>query len=157
MAKKKQKRYYNDLERDGFVLVPETTGVILDGIYHNEDRQELAVRWMMRTLIFRPIDTELTLNKSGHDSNARVDQKNSIKMTPSEKANEFLQRFYHIFIDVDSYISAEIMISLLSIKSAIICVDQIICANPNENPLNNDGPKSTIDYWLEVKKELEEM
>ena len=80
MAKKKQKRYYNDLERDGFVLVPETTGVILDGIYHNEDRQELAVRWMMRTLIFRPIDTELTLNKSGHDSNARVDQKNSIKM-----------------------------------------------------------------------------
>ena len=59
MAKKKQERYYNNLERDGFVLVPETTGVILDGIYHNKDRQELAVRWRMRTLIFKPIENTL--------------------------------------------------------------------------------------------------
>lgn len=56
---KKQKRYYNDLERDGFVLVPETTGVILDGIYHNEGRQELAVRWRMQTLFFKPLENTL--------------------------------------------------------------------------------------------------
>ncbi|MFZ4705493.1 MAG: hypothetical protein ACOYMF_05740 [Bacteroidales bacterium] len=49
---------------DGFILVPETTGVILDGIYHNEERQELAVRWYRGTLFFKPLESELILNQS---------------------------------------------------------------------------------------------
>jgi len=78
-------------------------------------------------------------------------------MTPQEVASELFQRFYMILFDADSDISEEIMISLLSIKCAVLAVDQIIISNPHENPLNNDNPKSTMDYWLEVKKELEVM
>ena len=40
-------------------------------------------------------------------------------------------------------------------KCAKIAVDAIINANPHQNPLNNDNPKSTIPFWMEVKKELE--
>ena len=42
-------------------------------------------------------------------------------------------------------------------KCAKVAVDAIINANPRENPLNNDNPKSTIMYWMEVKKELENL
>lgn len=42
-------------------------------------------------------------------------------------------------------------------RCAVRCVDAIINANPRENPLNNDNPKSTVMYWFEVKKEIENL
>lgn len=42
-------------------------------------------------------------------------------------------------------------------KCSLICVDQIISANPHSNPLNSEGLKSTIEFWLGVKKEIENL
>lgn len=39
---------------------------------------------------------------------------------------------------------------------AIIAVNQIISANPHSNPFNTEV-QSTMDYWQEVKSELEKM
>ena len=57
MAKKKQ---LTELEKDGFKLVPGTVGVILDSIWHNEERQELVIKFAWGgTLTFKPIENEL--------------------------------------------------------------------------------------------------
>ena len=74
-------------------------------------------------------------------------------MTPKEKAEELFRKFYMILFDADSDISAEIMISILSIQSAGLAIDELINANPHSNPLNS-SPVSTMDYWAEVKSEL---
>lgn len=39
-------------------------------------------------------------------------------------------------------------------KLAILIVTEIINANPNSNPFNTDV-YSTMSYWLDVKKEIE--
>ena len=39
-------------------------------------------------------------------------------------------------------------------KTALICVNNIIAANPHSNPFNT-SVYSTMYYWLEVEKEIE--
>jgi hypothetical protein len=57
MAKKK---FITELEKDGFKLVPETVGRIIDSIWHNEERQELKIKFATgKTLTFKPIDGTL--------------------------------------------------------------------------------------------------
>lgn len=61
MAKKKKP--LTDLEIDGFKLVPGTIGKITDSIWHNEERQELMIRFATgQNLIFKPITEELVFN-----------------------------------------------------------------------------------------------
>lgn len=43
-----------------------------------------------------------------------------------------------------------------AIKCALIAVQEIINSNPHSNPLNTDV-NSTMDYWLEVKNEIEKL
>ena len=58
MAKKKQ---LTELEKDGFGLVPDTVGCIIDSIWHNEERQELMIRFAAgRILTFKPLENEIT-------------------------------------------------------------------------------------------------
>ena len=45
---------------------------------------------------------------------------------------------------------------LASKKLALILVDQIINSNPHSNPLNTHG-FSTMEYWKEVKQEIEKI
>ena len=40
---------------------------------------------------------------------------------------------------------------------ALVCVDEIINSNPHSNPLNTNPVYSTMDYWQEVKSEIEKM
>jgi hypothetical protein len=48
------------------MLVPETTGRILDSIWHNEERQELVIRFASGgTLHFKPIEHDLVLLENG--------------------------------------------------------------------------------------------
>jgi len=62
MAKKK--KTLNALELDGFKLVPETTGRIIDSIWHNEERQELMIRFATgQILIFKPIESDINFFK----------------------------------------------------------------------------------------------
>ena len=57
MAKKKKK--LTELEKDGFRLVPETTGRIIDSIWHNEERQELMIRFATgQILTFKPLEAD---------------------------------------------------------------------------------------------------
>lgn len=55
----RQKKYPCELERDGFVLVPETVGLIIDGVFYNELRQELAIRSYKGILYFKPLEETL--------------------------------------------------------------------------------------------------
>ena len=57
MAKKKQ---LSEKEEYGFKLVPDTVGCIIDSIWHNEERQELMIRFAAgRILTFKPLEAEL--------------------------------------------------------------------------------------------------
>jgi hypothetical protein len=49
------------------------------------------------------------------------------------------------------------MLNLSEAKEcALIAVDNIISANPHSNPLNSDV-HSTMNYWFEVKQEIENL
>lgn len=39
---------------------------------------------------------------------------------------------------------------------AEICVNEILASNPHSNPLNTE-PHSTMEYWVEVKKEIKRL
>lgn len=41
-------------------------------------------------------------------------------------------------------------------QCALIAVDNIIASNPHSNPLNTEL-HSTMQYWMEVKKEIEKL
>jgi hypothetical protein len=64
-------------------------------------------------------------------------------MTPKEKAEELFYKFYETVTFFDE-----------TKKCALIAVDEVISANPHSNPFNTDV-YSTMDYWQEVKKEIE--
>lgn len=50
---------------DGFTLVPNTAGKILNGIFHNEEKQELRIEFATgEVLKFKPLDEEETLSKT---------------------------------------------------------------------------------------------
>lgn len=76
-------------------------------------------------------------------------------MTPKEKANELVDKFKkntRAFNETTGWGDY-----LFDAKEcALIAVDQIILANPHSNPLNTD-PISTMDYWVEVKQEIEKL
>jgi hypothetical protein len=46
--------------------------------------------------------------------------------------------------------------SKLAKQCALIAVEEIIKANPHSNPFNTDV-YSTMDYWQEVKSEIEKL
>jgi hypothetical protein len=64
-------------------------------------------------------------------------------MTPKEKAEELFYKFYETVTFFDE-----------TKKCALIAVAEVISANPHSNPFNTDV-YSTMDYWQEVKKEIE--
>jgi hypothetical protein len=41
-------------------------------------------------------------------------------------------------------------------ECALICIDNIISANPHSNPLNSDV-HSTMNYWFEVKQQIQKL
>lgn len=59
MARKQ--KYMNELEKQGYSLVPETAGRVLDSIYHHDENQILIIRFATgRILTFKPIDKDLS-------------------------------------------------------------------------------------------------
>ena len=70
-------------------------------------------------------------------------------MTPKEKAQElydkhFLQTEYHISLGDDQ----------LAIQTALLCVDETYKTLVNAYP-DTKYPNTFIEYWQEVKKEIE--
>ena len=65
-------------------------------------------------------------------------------MTPKEKAKELFDKMmYHIMYNCQPTLS-----EMVAIQCALIAIDEIYKNNTDE---------SKNDYWIEVKKELEEM
>lgn len=82
-------------------------------------------------------------------------------MTPKAKAIQLFQRFLPLShatkmglygFDYDEKTQTE--------NTKLICVDcinEILNANPHGNPLNGNAHLSSIDYWVEVKNEIEKL
>lgn len=76
-------------------------------------------------------------------------------LTPKEKAGELVDKFiqhtrvFHEVLGWEDYLDS-------AKQCALIAVDEIIRANPHSNPFNTNI-YSTMDYWQEVKKEIEKL
>lgn len=70
-------------------------------------------------------------------------------MTPKEKAKELVGKFY-INIPLRDCDNRR------PHKYALIAVNYIITSNPHSNPFNTEV-YSTMDYWQEVKQEIEKL
>jgi len=70
-------------------------------------------------------------------------------MTPKEKAIEIYSKMF-------DQIFASYGTDRLAKECAILAVNEIINSNPHSNPLNTEV-YSTMDWWLEVKKEIENL
>jgi hypothetical protein len=68
-------------------------------------------------------------------------------MTPKEKAEELLRKYWNSKFNMHIDIARE---------CALIAVDEIILSNPHSNPFNTDV-YSTMEYWQEVKQEIEKL
>lgn len=70
-------------------------------------------------------------------------------MNAKDKAKELFDKM------VSTYdITSDFCYDSTAKQCALICVDEIIRANPHSNPFNTDV-HSTMDYWMEVKKEIQ--
>lgn len=70
-------------------------------------------------------------------------------MSPKEKADELYWKFYQLVADC-SHPEEKAK------ECALIAVIEIINSNPHSNPFNTE-PFSTMDYWVNVKKEIEKL
>ena len=71
--------------------------------------------------------------------------------TPKLKAEDLILKFMRLQEPNYNWFHSK-----LAKQCAIIAVIEIINANPHSNPLNTDV-YSTMDYWIEVKKEIEKL
>ncbi len=71
-------------------------------------------------------------------------------MKPKEKAKELVVKFMDLVHTEDAGAKANMK------SCALICVQEIMNANPHSNPFNS-VQVSTIIYWDEVKKEIEKI
>ncbi len=82
-------------------------------------------------------------------------------MTPKEKAQELTDAFYQYLpieqhvITSDRELSWEYDGWENAKQCALIAIEEIIKANPYE--INKTDMDSTIDYWQEVKQEIEKL
>jgi hypothetical protein len=70
-------------------------------------------------------------------------------MNPKQKAKQLVDSFIPIT-------NHRMYSNKYAKLSALLCVNGIISANPHSNPFNTDV-YSTMDYWLEVKREIENL
>jgi hypothetical protein len=76
-------------------------------------------------------------------------------MTPKEKAKKLVEQFRPHSKYWDCF-NDEPLEENHAKQCALISVNQIIQSNPHSNPLNST-PYSTMDYWFDVKKEIEKL
>ena len=74
-------------------------------------------------------------------------------MTPKEQAEQLLHEYRMLFMDEGEDYGQEILVTMLSLKCALIAVDLIL-----KDREEMDGMRVINDpYWLEVKNELEKL
>jgi len=70
-------------------------------------------------------------------------------MEAKEKAKELVLKYEKYLFD--KFTTDEDWVKC--VECALIAVNEVILANPHSNPLNTDV-YSTMDYWQEVKQEI---
>jgi hypothetical protein len=80
-------------------------------------------------------------------------------MTPKEKAEDLVNRFRMILMDEDTDCGNEILCTIIAIKNALICANEVLMRVPyKDNDIANwITDDLTIEYWIQVKKELRQM
>jgi hypothetical protein len=74
-------------------------------------------------------------------------------ISPKEKANDLVDTFRIILMNEDTDCGNEILCSLIAIKHAEICVEEILQhVEVNSVPYQED--KNAYQYFIEVRKEL---
>lgn len=72
-------------------------------------------------------------------------------MNPKEKAEQLLLNYLRIDNNTKQWINIHI-----AKQCALITVTEIINSNPYSNPFNTDI-HSTMQYWIDVKTEIEKL
>lgn len=70
-------------------------------------------------------------------------------MTPKEKAEELVHKYRMLLMNADTDCGEEILVSILSVQSALIAVDEILNAHLFE--------LDEKQYWQQVKQEIEQL
>ena len=80
-------------------------------------------------------------------------------MTPKEKALDLVNQFKNILMDEDTDCGNEILCTLIAIKNALICADEVLMRVPyKDNDIANwITDDLTVKYWIDVKMELRQM
>jgi hypothetical protein len=74
-------------------------------------------------------------------------------MTPKEQAEQLLHEYRMLFMDEGEDYGQEILVTMLSLKCALIAVNLIL-----KDREEMDGMRVINDpYWLEVKQEIEKL
>lgn len=77
-------------------------------------------------------------------------------MTPKEQAKEIVDGFIPLTMNWNDGTGEWIENKFDAIQCGLITVNRIISANPHSNPFNTTV-YSTMGYWCEVKKEIENL
>jgi hypothetical protein len=80
-------------------------------------------------------------------------------MTPKEKAQDLVYQFKNILMDEDTDCGNEILCTSIAIKNALILTYEVANRVPyqnksNRNKINDD---LTVEYWADVREELNKM
>ena len=81
------------------------------------------------------------------------------ELSPQQKAKELLQSMMMSTNSVINFTTGDMEYlpqNQYAKQCAMIAVDQIILSNPHSNPFNTNV-YSTMDYWQEVKTEIEKL
>lgn len=73
-------------------------------------------------------------------------------MKPEEQAQHIYDKFRY---EIAGCCINDLSANNAAHDAAILCVQMIILANPQSNPLGDYMVHSTMEYWMEVKKEIE--
>lgn len=76
-------------------------------------------------------------------------------MTPKEKARELFDKYCYA-IRTEERDSGYFTNVIYAKQCALIAVNYIITSNPHSNPFNT-SVTSTMEYWQEVKQEIEKL
>lgn len=88
-----------------------------------------------------------------------LEKRNKMILAPKEKANELVTMHHNLIQDIGGELGQEILVTILAKQCALIGVDEILKAL-QVPPIENKGSKlydSQIEYWQEVKEEIEKI
>lgn len=89
-----------------------------------------------------------------------LEKQNKIILTPKEKANELVTMHHNLIQDIGGELGQEILVTILAKQCALIAVDEILKIFNNEwTKLDfwTEEINGTINYWQEVKQEIEKL